>query len=424
MNEIQHDEKALASITFGGVIKQTANNFPDKRFRPNIYLETPHYTIAGINLFPYEFWPTADGVGTKPEMAERLYDLSLLTGKPEPELFRSVARDLLAMVTTDEWRFGRYPVGVANIFDVNNAKNPDIASNAARGLREAANEEQVAILNGETAELGYRTSGYGKDRLNWNAVAISIFNKDKLILGDRLKPGQPIVAFGEKSIRSNGLTKARSIAEAVFLASLGLDEKLDYIVQELERDEAVTVNDRDRLAGTLERVFGHDTIEQVLTPWHVKNPEIARELLLPSKLYGRVMYSLLGNIDEPSNVNITGVAHISGGGVPEKAKRMVEPHGLGAAVDAVFPDPPAVVSLMKLASELPAKLAEEVNLNDRIACQQWNRGIGLLVVTENIAEARKVVNMAEDEGQEAAIAGEITDKPQIQFRGYTWDHAA
>lgn len=186
--QLKPDEKALASFTFGEVIRQTANNFPDSRFRPNIHLQTNHYTFAGINPYPFEIWPTADGTGTKPEMAERLYDLSVLTGKPEPELFESIASDLLAMVTTDEWRFGRYPVGVANIFDVNQAKNSDVVSSAARGLLNAANEEQTAILNGETAELGYRASGYGRDRLNWNAVAISIFNKNKLILGDRLKP--------------------------------------------------------------------------------------------------------------------------------------------------------------------------------------------------------------------------------------------
>lgn len=208
------------------------------------------------------------------------------------------------------------------------------------------------------------------------------------------------------------------------MASLGLDEKIDYIIQELERDKVVTVNDRSKLSATLSRVFGHDALEQVLTPWHVKNPDLARELLIPSRLYGKVMYGLLGDIDKPANVDITGAAHISGGGIPEKAQRMVEPYGLGVAIDAVFPDPPAVTSLMEIAKGLPQKLAEEVDLDDRTACQQWNRGIGLLVVADDIVEARKIVNIAEKEGREAAIAGEIIDKPQIEFHGHTWSHAA
>lgn len=423
MTEFQPDEKAIASFTFGDVIRRTSNNFPDSRFRPATHLQTAHYSIAGINPYPYEFRQTADGTGTKPELAERLYDLSLLTGKPEPELYYTLPWDLIAMVTTDDWRFGMYPVGVANIFDANTTANSDVVSAAARGLCDAATEEQVAIINGETAVLGYRTSGYGKTRLNWNAVAVSIFNKDKLILGDKLKPGQPVIALRETSIRSNGLTKAREIAEADFLAKQGMENKTNYLIHELERDKVVTVNNKDQLIETLSRVLGHDVLEQVLTPWHVQNPEIARELLAPSRLYGKAMYAVLGNIDDDPNIDMTGVAHISGGGIPEKGKRMVEPFGLGIALDSVFPDPKAVTSLMNIVSQLPFEVAERLKLNDRIACEQWNRGIGLLVATSNSGEANKFVNMVEDEGYEAAIAGEITDKPQIQFRGHTWTYA-
>lgn len=424
MVEIQPDEKALASFTFGDVIRETANNFPDRRFRPNIHLQTAHYTIAGINPYPYEIWSTADGTGTKPDLAERLYDLSIATGRPEPELFESLARDLIAMVTTDDWRFGRYPVGVANIFDVNSAKDSNVIFSAAKGLLDAANEEQVAILNGETAELGYRTSGYGDTRLNWNAVSISVFNKNKLVLGDRLKPGQPIVAFRESSIRSNGLTKARKIVEADFLAKLGFEKKIDYLIQELERDKVFTINDKSRLAETLSKIFGHDALEKVLTPWHVQNPDIARELLMPSRLYGKAMHAVLGYIDDAAKIDVVGIAHISGGGVPEKAKRMVAPHGLGATIDAVFSDPKAVTSLLDIANNLPQTFVKDIDLSDRSATEQWNRGIGLLVVTSNGSEANKLVNIVEDEGYEAAIAGEIIDKPQVQFRGHTWHYPA
>jgi phosphoribosylformylglycinamidine cyclo-ligase len=417
MNELQHDEKGLASLTLGDVIRQTAHNYPDSRFHPKIFAQTTHYTIAGIDPSPFSFWATADGIGTKPELAERLYAESL-KGIPKPAFFESLAFDTLAMVDGDDARFGRYMVGAAEILDTNTA-DPKVINALARGLKAACDDGQFALLNGETAELGYRTSGYGDVRVNWNAVGISVFNPEKLLLGNELRAGQPIVAFRERSIRSNGLSLARKVLEASFLAQNGFKSKEDYLMMKLSEKGIDTNND---IGKVLTEIFGHDMMEQMLLPWHTAHPTVTEELLMPSRLYGPMMYAAQGKIDEPRTIGLTGAGHISGGGIPEKARRMVETKGLGVSLESVFPDPDSVTHLMEIAAELPEEVQAQLKLTERKASETWNRGIGFVMVTENMTEAENLVLLAQDKNYEAAIAGEVIDHPEIHWRGQVWNY--
>lgn len=416
------DEKSRASIILGEVVRQTANNYPDPRYRPRSYKNlSSHYTIAGINPSPYEFWPTADGVGTKPELAERLFTESIINEGPAPEVFAGHGFDVLGMIDGDEARFGRYMVGFAEVVDMNTAEE-SVVEGLTRGLKAAADEGEVAVLNGEVAELGYRTSGYGKVRLNWNAVGISIINPEKLILGEELRPGQVVVALREKSIRSNGLSRARKILETAYLLSLGLSSKERYLVEKLHEKGVIFDEKKIKINDVLSEIFGHDALEQVLPPWHKVYPDITKQLLMPSRLYGPIIKEAQGKIDEPRKVKIIAAAHITGGAIPEKTMRMLKDKGLGIDLDPVFPDPEAITSLLKLANTFPKEVREKVGINDFIACKEWNRGIGFILVVENKEEAKKLIDIAAQKNCEAAIAGEITDKPEINWRGHKWQY--
>lgn len=413
-NQLTPDAKGEASLTMHDVIKRTSDFFPDSRFRPKVIRETSHYTIAEINPAPYGFWPTGDGIGTKPEMAERLF-----TSDGNPDNFRSLAHDVLSMVKSDEDRFGRLMVGVVEIIDINSAK-PEVISSMAEGVYDCAKEGRFAVLNGETAELGYRTSGYGDTHVNWNAVGISIVNPAKLILGESLKPGQPIVAFREKSIRSNGLTRARAIVEQRYLLkNTPYKTKAEYVADYMRKNGFL--GGEEYVLKKLDELFGHDVLEQVLLPWHTVDPDIARLLKEPSNIYGTVMYDAQGGVDGPRRVDLVAAAHISGGGVPEKGKRMVEPYGLGLSLDHVFPDPGAVTKLMELDGLNEEKTGKAL-INDRSAYEQWNRGIGFLVVTADDASANELVRIANSQNIEAAIPGRVIDKPEIQIGGHVWTY--
>lgn len=437
--ELSPDQKGQASLNLGEVIQQSRENFPDKRYHPKVYLDTPQYHIYGINPAPFEIWPTGDGVGTKPELAERLSIANAIGDAPNYDRFANLAFDTLAMVDGDEARFGRQMLGVVNIIDTNIA-TPEAIYWLATGLRDASNTGRFAVLNGETAELGYRTSGYGPTRINWNAVGVSLVIPDKLILGQKLEVGQPLVAFREKSIRSNGLTRIRTILEAAFLQKLGYTSKEDYFLSHLAakledklsqnklnplKDE-VTVELAKNAASPdmiqfLDKIMGHSFMEQVLLPWHVLGKKVLYELLEPSTLYGKVIHEAQGWTKDKKQLDITGAAHITGGGIPEKVKRMVEPHGLGACIEPVFPDPKAITRIYEIAKDLPEETREGL-MNDQEACQQWNRGIGFVVATKTKGDAKRLISLAGKMGYEAVIAGKVTDKPQIEFRGHIWTY--
>lgn len=413
-NGSQEAGKSQASFALKDVILATQHNHPDARFHPHVLVETPEYVIAQIDPAPYGIWTTVDGTGTKPELAERLYEIT-----QDPRVFEGLAHDVVAMIDGDEARFGRFMVGIANVLDVNTATDTKLISALARGLKNACDTAHVALLNGETAELGHRTSGYGETRLNWNAMGVSLVVPDKLLLGDRLVPGQPIVAFREEGIRSNGLTKAREILETGYLLAHGFHSKDEYVVSWLAAHGFT--GDLSQV-GVLRDLFGHDPREQILPPWHAFYPHITRQLLASSKIYGPVLYEAQGGVDGARNVDMIAAAHISGGGVPEKAKRMVQARGLGAHIDAIFPEPVGIQSLLAQVSSFPAEAQDRLGVTERTASQTWNRGIGFLVATANREEAEKLVAIAAGQGIEAGIAGEIIPEQKIIFRGETWEH--
>ena len=132
--ELTPDQKGLASLTLGEVIKQTKDNFPDPKYRPQALYDSAYYHQSAIKVGKHKVWLTADGIGTKPELAERMYHL---TG--DPTYFENLAHDTFAMVKGDTDRFGHFLLGVANIVDINTA-DPIVIDALAKGAKAACDE--------------------------------------------------------------------------------------------------------------------------------------------------------------------------------------------------------------------------------------------------------------------------------------------
>ncbi|MDN4634855.1 hypothetical protein QCD71_25465, partial [Sphingomonas sp. PsM26] len=58
---------------FAEVVRSTAKNFPDSAYQPNLIFERTVNAQYGINPGPHKIFVNADGVGTKPELAERMF---------------------------------------------------------------------------------------------------------------------------------------------------------------------------------------------------------------------------------------------------------------------------------------------------------------------------------------------------------------
>lgn len=404
--EVVIDSKELASQTFADVVRATADLFPEAAYRP-----------IGGRIYPgkHGIYGNADGTGTKPEFSERL------SGETNDAAhFESQAFNVLAMVADDVSRDGKFVVGIVNSIDVNDAGDPAFMAALARGMQRGCEVGKFPLLNGETAELGYRTPGIGKNHLNWNAVAIQLINEEKVIDGSKLQAGQPVVALRETSIRSNGLTRARAILEhAHMMQTSGTADKRMHIAETMRRNLRYTIPE-DQILKVLDHTpAGLGLWEHIHLPWHETFPDLTAKLHQPSTIYTPLLYEAQGGVDGPRKIPLVACAHISGGGVPLKGKRMVEGKGLGLHLIAPFDDPAGIPELINLAAMYPKK-GGTLLVDERTACEQWNRGVGFLCVTETAAHADEFTALAASMGYEAKIAGVVTDERAIHWRGHSW----
>lgn len=296
----------------------------------------------------------ADGVGTKSEVAERVRD------------YRTMAYDLLAMVCDDAVLRGAEPAVVMTILNVRALRDQapylEQVRQLAEGYVAAANDANVAIINGEVAELGSRVGGYGDFNCNWDATVTWFAREDRLLSGDEVKEGDVLVGLRECGFRSNGL----SLVRRILASEVGEDWH--------------------------ERPFGETTY--------------GRAVLTPSRIYTRAIVDMFGGVFGQPKAEVHGVAHITGGGIPEKLGSLLEPSGLGALIDDPF-DPP----------EIMARVLELGNVRAREAYRAFNMGQGMIVASP---DPDSVVEVADDYGIEARTIGVVRRDPCIAIMSETY----
>ena len=134
-----------------------------------------------------------DGVGTKSAIADAV-------GK-----FDTLGHDLLAMVADDAVCLGAETISVTNTIDTEKVCEKKI-SELMSGLAVAALEQKIIISGGEIAEVGKLVRGF-----LWNATAVAIVEKEKIILGEKILPGDKIIGLHSNIFRSNGISLVRKI---------------------------------------------------------------------------------------------------------------------------------------------------------------------------------------------------------------------
>ncbi|WP_455391699.1 phosphoribosylformylglycinamidine cyclo-ligase [[Eubacterium] cellulosolvens] len=301
----------------------------------------PENTLMGLGF---------DGVGTKMELAERISQ------------HNTIAFDLFAMVCDDAVVRGGEPVVVGSVLDVNTLGRASESyiehiRQLAEGYVNAAKAANVAVINGELAELGARVGGFGGFNYNWSAGVIWFANKARMFTGSEINIGDYVVGLRECGIRSNGLSLVRKIFEAA--------------------------NGKD---------------------WHeamLGGKSLAEIALEPSKVYSRAVVEMFGGLDKEAQAEVHGVAHITGGGIPSKLGRILKPSGLGAVLDDLF-DPPEIIRYCQEHGSVP----------DREAYRTWNMGQGMLVVTP---EPKQVMEIAKAHNIDSKVVGRITRESGIHI---------
>ena len=253
-----------------------------------------------------------------------------------------VGLDLVAMCVNDVITSAAQPLFFLD-YIATGALGPEAMAQVVEGIAEGCQLSDCALLGGETAEMpGF----YPKGRYDLAGFCVAVVEEADLIDGSDIKSGNKIIAVASSGIHSNGFSLVRKV---------------------LSRRE---INEQS--------VFGINHVPLIDT------------LLKPTTLYTRLVKALLLN-----EIPIHGMAHITGGGLPENLPRCL-PKGLQAFIDITTWERPEIFQWLQEVGEIP-----EIDL-----WNTFNLGVGFCIVVSDEA-ANAVLKVCRELGLEAWIMGRI-----------------
>ena len=195
---------------------------------------------------------------------------------------------------------------------------PEKMATIVEGVAEGCIQGQMALIGGETAEM---PGMYEEDEYDIAGFAVGIVDRDKIITGEKIKAGDIVLGLPSSGVHSNGFSLVRAILKQ----------------QGLEFTDSV------------------DGLEET----------IGETLLTPTRIYADEVLALI------KEVEISGIAHITGGGLEENLPRIL-PEGLGLTVDpAMIPTQPIF-----------GKLQEWGNVDLIEMFGTFNMGVGMVLVMD------------------------------------------
>jgi phosphoribosylformylglycinamidine cyclo-ligase len=281
----------------------------------------------------------ADGVGTKIKLAQ---DLGVLD---------TIGIDLVAMNVNDLIVEGAEPLFFLDCLSVHHVEQEQCAA-IMSGVAEGCRLAGCALLGGETAEMG---DLFREGDFDLTGFAVGVVDLHRAMNRRHPAPGDIVLGLASSGVHSNGFTLVRKI-----IADAGLD--LRGPRPELVDEEAPV-------------------------------PTLGQALLTPTRIYAESIVRL--NRAYKVKKVVTGMAHITGGGLAGNLERC-----LGPTVDAVidtrsWPVPP-VFSLLQEAGSVADEEMRRV----------FNMGIGYcIVVRPTFAEA--VNARLERYGERVHVIGKI-----------------
>ena len=287
-----------------------------------------------------------DGVGTKLEIAYK-------TGVAD-----TIGIDLVAMCVNDLIVQGAEPLFFLDYIAVG-SMDPDIVSQLVKGIADGCRQAGCAILGGETAEMpGF----YAAKHYELAGFSVGVAERDRLILGDRVRPGDKVIGLLSSGVHSNGYSLVRKI----LLGGKNGERALSRKPEGFER-----------------------TLGEVL--------------LEPTRIYVKPLLSILRRYRTKRPIHA--VSHITGGGLPGNIPRCL-PAGVDVVLQKKAWKPPPIFDLLKKRGKVPPKEMFRV----------FNMGIGMvLIVSEHYAAS--ILAQLERLETEAALIGEVVEgKGRVRMR--------
>lgn len=276
-----------------------------------------------------------DGVGTKLKIACAM-------NKHE-----TVGIDLVAMSVNDALCCGAEPLFFLDYIAMPK-DDPDLLEAIVKGIVEGCEQSGCALLGGETAIM---SDLYQPGEYDLAGFCVGVAEKRNIIDGRSIHPGDKLIGIASSGLHSNGFSLVRKAIERANL-------KPETHVPEL-------------------------------------GMSAGEALLVPTRIYAKTVRALLEKF-EP-NEAISGIAHITGGGLEENLSRLL-PEGVKTSIrPGSWNVLPVFDWIQKLGNIDPEEMA-----------RVFNMGLGLVLIVDP-QECYAILDHLRLHEETAFEIGEITD---------------
>jgi len=233
-------------------------------------------------------------------------------------VYNTIGQDLVNHCVNDILTTGAKPLFFLDYFGTSKL-NKNIFLKVIEGICKACKENNCALIGGETAEL---PETYLENE--FDLVGTIVGEVDRPIMGKKINAGDVIIGFPSSGLHTNGYSLARKV---------------------LFKDAKLSFND-----------FIPNT-----------NIQIWKELMKIHTSYLKPIQKLLDNVE------VLGMAHITGGGLTDNIPRIL-PDGLYADIDRSSWNIPPIFNY----------ISELGNIDIEEMYRVFNMGIGMVVIIDSL----------------------------------------
>jgi phosphoribosylformylglycinamidine cyclo-ligase len=309
-----------------------------------------------------------DGVGTKLKLAQDL------------NCHNTVGIDLVAMCVNDVLTSGAEPLFFLDYLATGKLNSEQLTQVVA-GIAQGCRLSGCALLGGETAEMpGF----YQPGEYDLAGFCVGIVEKSQMLDGSQVHLGDVAIGLASQGIHSNGFSLVRKIVsespvrtrlfgEGERESGAGGEEESERILPPLPLSSAPPLS--------------WDTCPELLA-----GQSLGEVLLTPTQIYVKPVLDA-----RRAGLDIHGMAHITGGGLPENLPRCL---GVGQSVQ--------IDTNSWVIPPIFQWLAEAGQLSIQTMFNTFNMGIGfvLLVPPE---QAEQAINWFKSQDIAAYTIGEVID---------------
>lgn len=254
----------------------------------------------------------------------------------------TIGIDAVAMCVNDVLAQGAQPLLFLDYVAVGHNR-PAVVEAIVSGVAEGCRQAGCALVGGETAEM---PGMYAPEDYDIAGFTVGAVEKDELIDGSKVAEGDVLVGLPSTGVHSNGFSLVRKI-----VADAGLDLNAKY------------------------EETGDKTLGEML--------------LTPTAIYVKPVLELMKQVD------VHGVAHITGGGFDENIPRILG-EGLGAEIEEGSWEILPVFRLLERCGGIPHR--EMFNI--------FNMGIGMVVALSE-TDVPKALESLQASGLKPSVIGKV-----------------